>query len=513
VKGFVFIPVVDTFVRFVATGAFDALEAQYDIIYVSTLSPKNEKLAECLRGKPVEWLPFYPGRHNLWKDWFIFSSYHFRHRSPSFEIRVEEVLSDRADVLERLKHRDTHFDAEYQALLRHTPFHPDLLDLCLRHRPDFVVLPSGIMDAMAPDVLQLAHNLKIPTLLLIVGWDNVSSKPSLFFKPTIMGVWGEQSVHHAVQVQNMPQERIEIIGAPHYDIFRHESTVSREALRQSWGVRPDQSVVLFGGSSRGLDETEVLQEIERAIETGDLPDMHILYRPHPLRGGRRNEQSFLDQTWQHVTMDPAMVEVYRERHQPAGRTPNPLYELTYLRDIYRAVDAVITPMSTILLEAMLNGLPVLSIAFAAGNNPWNADASARLLHLRDMFEIPEVLICRDRGLLLSHIRQLVANISDPDLRDSLRRRAAYFVTLPTDSTYSQRVVGLVDKMLSTAPRPRYPRARAAMVAYHRLSNEWRYGAGLRLAQRALNRARRLAARLGIKPPRLSASGRSAGASQ
>jgi hypothetical protein len=501
-KGFVFIPVVDTFVRFLATGAFEGLETQHDITYVSTLSPKNEKLAECLSGKPVEWIPFHPGRHNLWKDWFLFSSYHFRQRSPSFEIRVEETLAERADFLERLKQRDARFNVEYLALVKHTPLHPDLLALYLRHQPDFFVLPSSIMDAMAPDVLQLAHALDIPTLLLIVGWDNVSSKPSLFFKPTIMGVWGEQSIHHAVQVQNMPPERIHIIGAPHYEIFRAEAEASRNTLRGQWGVPPDQNLILFGGSSRGLDETEVLHEIEQAIELGHVPDAHILYRPHPLRGGRRQERSFFEISWRHVTMDPSMVEVYQERYQSSRRTPNPLYDLTHLRDIYRAVDAVITPMSTVLLEAMLHGLPVLSVAFAAGNNPWNADASARLLHLKDMLDVPEVLLCRDRGLLLSNIRQLISNVADSDLRHRLRQSAAFFVAFPTETTYAERVVALVDRMMEDV-KQQTPRRRgfaAKMVIWHRIGNEWHYGTRFRRLRAALGRIKRLVTRLRIEQP-------------
>lgn len=472
-KGFVFVASHLIYLRFVLTHAFDDLEAQHDIIYVSTDSPENAGLRADLAEKQVVMLPYYALRYNAWKDWFNISCYKYRDRSPSFAIRIEEIYKGKPHELDKIRRISDHYQQAKEKQHTQIPLHPELLALCRRERPDFLVLPSPILDSMTDDVIQVARALNIPIVLLVAGWDNLSSKGLLFEHPTAIGVWGQQSTQHAQIVQDIPEDRIQIIGAPHYEIFRQDAITSRVALRQKWGFASDQQVVLFAGTFRLFDETDVLCDLEQAIERGDLPPMHIVYRPHPWRTHRPHEKNFYNYTWKHVTMDPTMAEVYQLGHQQASSINSFLFEQQHLRDLYSLVDAVICPMSTVLLEAMIFGLPILAVAFGDGKHSWSADKVAEMMHFKEMYDIPEVIVCRERTDFFPAIRQLLALIPDQQVRRKLQDSTDYFVHIPHGSTYASRVLTIVNNMLAKAPaKPDYDAISTLFQVSNHLKNMW-----------------------------------------
>ncbi len=494
--GFVFISSNLIFQRFVASRAFEELETRHDLIYVALREAEDVEqawasigLAEAIAGKRLEWVPFYPRRYAKWKHLFTLSCLHYRDRSSSFAIRHEESFRDRPEAAARLERlaQPGIYDAYCAATERQLGLHPDILALTLRQRPDFFVLPSPGLDQMTDDVMQVANALDIPLLLLVAGWDNLSSKGLFHFQPTMMGVWGEQSKAHAVQVQGSDPERIFVVGAPHYEHFRVTGEFDRAAQRGQWGVPLEKPLILFAGTFRLFDETQVLLELEQAIESGALPDMHLIYRPHPWRTIRADEKSFYDLQWRHITMDPAMIDSYQNTKR--GNTSDPanfLYGMDYLRQVYQTVDAVICPMSTVLLESMLFGLPILAVAFGDGKHSWSADKVSQMMHFKELYEIPEVLVCRDRARFISDVARLFTQIGDERVSTALRQNATYFVDLDETLTYGERVAALVDKMLAAVDHhPRYGSAGRYLLARHRLRHVWQNTVDYPL-RRALN---------------------------
>jgi len=173
------------------------------------------------------------------------------------------------------------------------------------------VSPSGLLDYIADDTLQLAEPYRIPTILLCANWDNLSSKGILYRTPTIVGVWGEQTKKHAMEVQGFPSEQVRIIDSPHLEAFRSIQSEDIKALRAHLHVPETGRLILFAGCVRTFDETEILAEIEKFIDSRELPPSHVIFRPHPRRATRRDELSFFDRQWNHVTMDHKLVRSYQ----------------------------------------------------------------------------------------------------------------------------------------------------------------------------------------------------------
>lgn len=462
-KGIVFIPNQEIVLRFMASGAFEALEASHELVFaflqIDGMPPENRLRSYFSAVETrLEWLPFYAGRQTRWKRLFDISCILYQDKSASFQVRNQErALEDpgRFTRLEALTKPDV-FEKYIIDLRREMGLNPAILSIVKDEKPDFFLLPSAIYDNLTDDVLQIGEALAIPTLMLVAGWDNLSSKGLLHHFPTMMGVWGEQSMLHASDVQGFDPAHIRLAGAPHYENFRTTDAVDKRALRCSLGIPDEEQLVLFAGTFRLFDETQLLIDIETAIEAGELPPMHILYRPHPYRTTRRHEDSFFDYQWRHITMDSQMVQAYeitRQNDQPP-LPANFMERINYQVQLYQAVDAVICPMSTVLLESMLFGLPIMAVAFGDGKHSWSADKVSRMMHFSELYEIPQVIVCRRRETFFAGVEKLLSHIGDEQVEQALLQGTQALV-YRDGRPYAERVEALVDEMLSQSRPPAY----------------------------------------------------------
>ncbi len=466
-KGFVCLFGSDAAWRFVANGAFDALEARHDVTYVALRwgeLMERDGLAGLLAqgGRRVVWLPGYAHRTRQWAELFNISCITYQDRSPSFAVRAREQERQDPAGFNRLRQlaEPGRYEQHRGTAERRLGFHPELLSLVLKERPDFLVLPSKLQDGLTHDALQLADALRLPSLLLVSTWDNLSSKGLLFHRPTMVGCWGEQSRSHAVEVQGMAPERVCVVGAPHYGGLSQPAPVDRAAVRQALGVPAQGPVVLFAGSLRPFDETQLLQAIDEAVADGRVPPLHVLYRPHPWRGARAHETSFHDVRWRHVSMDPQLAEAYRRTKEQGSRftADNFLFELEHLFALYQAADAVISPMSTVLLESFMAGRPTMAIAFGDGKHSWSPEKVAQMLHFKEFYEAPDLVVCRSADEWLPGLRRLLSQVGDAAVRERLREQSRFFVH-QDDRTYGARVSDAVERMIGQAGPPAYGRVR------------------------------------------------------
>jgi CDP-glycerol glycerophosphotransferase (TagB/SpsB family) len=190
------------------------------------------------------------------------------------------------------------------------------------------------------------------------SWDNPATKAVTLGKPDWLAVWGEQTKEHARIHLGMESEKVPIFGAAQFDVYRQPPLKTREAYMAELGISPDQNVILYAGSSKGVKEVQHLIALEEAIESGKLPRSHIIFRPHPWRGVVAGEVDFCSRKWKHVSLDPQMKDYYRASLTDAKMIYTPKIEYTHL--ILSVCDLLISPVSTILLEAAMHGKPILA---------------------------------------------------------------------------------------------------------------------------------------------------------
>jgi hypothetical protein len=274
--------------------------------------------------------------------------------------------------------------------LRRLGTHRDLHELMERERPDIVIAPSGGTDTLVSDAIASGRDLRIPTLVLVQNWDNLSSKGAFPVKPDYLGVWGEQSAEHANRIHGVPRERVGLLGAPQFEsYFRHRpgSTTSPFPYRY----------VLFAGCYAPFDERDALRRLDAAIEAAGL-DLAVVYRPHPHRAKRLVDDRVRPGDFRHVVLDPQLEPAYRAHWEGMDHHAKPLLpSLDYYPALFEHAELVICPLSTMLVEAAIFDRRVLVVAYDDGIHPNSPATVVHFDHFEGVDRIDGFELVREAG--------------------------------------------------------------------------------------------------------------------
>ncbi len=324
------------------------------------------------------------------------------------------------------------------------------LDDLLRHeRPDVIVHPTVLEGLFISDLIRWGQQHSVPTVFLMNSWDNPSTKALMVGHPDRLVVWGEQTKRHAVQYLGIPQERVVCLGAAQFELYRSPPKESPEAFRRRLGISSHQKILLYAGSSKGLNETAHLLRLERAIEEKELEGCVVLYRPHPWRAYPEGEADFYSLTWKHVILDPSMEACYRS----ARGTTRVHVELADYADAHvtlRAVDAVISPLSTILLEAALLGKPIAAyLPEEDVQANWYVSVASKIPQFTEFFERVDCIRCERPERLVEDCRRLLQATENPGIAEKLKRQCEYFV-VTSEEPYGIRLSRLIGELLESS---------------------------------------------------------------
>lgn len=317
----------------------------------------------------------------------------------------------------------------------------DLEQLIAELAPDLMIHPSVLEGVYINDLVAISKNRNIPLTAIMNSWDNPCTKRAMVGAPDWLLVWGEQTKRHAMMFVGMAADRAISFGSAQFDVYRNAPRIDRAAFCDRHDIDSNARILLYAGSSKGTDEYAHLAAIDEAIANGALGNAVVVYRPHPWGGGGKDGGRFLDRAWRHVRIETTM-RAYLERVR-AGEGGASLPDYRDTHDVLSSVDALLSPLSTILLEGALHGKPVLCFLPEDETDARHFQLAASLKHFEDMFAMPEFLVVRGREELVSGIHSLISRIGDEDFAARLRETCAYFVE-PFEVSYSERLVEFVE---------------------------------------------------------------------
>lgn len=176
-----------------------------------------------------------------------------------------------------------------QGLLGAMPADREVLAF-LSNRPCDVMVFSPVVDfgSEQAEYLRAAKVLGRRTAVLVHSWDNLTNKGLIRIVPELVLVWNEAQRGEAVEMHDVPPERITVTGAQCYDLwYEMKPTDSREVFCARVGLDPARPYVLYTGSSSfiGADaEPQLVGDLRTALQTATRcgePPLQVLVRPHP----------------------------------------------------------------------------------------------------------------------------------------------------------------------------------------------------------------------------------------
>jgi len=148
----------------------------------------------------------------------------------------------------------------------------------LKFNPSIVVFPFQGTNPVTTLLLKTCRKHKIPVMLVVDNWDNMSSKTIIWKDPDFISVWSEQTAMHTAQIQGIKPEKIKIMGSARFDQLRESVDACKS--NDIFAFQGAKEYILFLGDSAGFDEVSILNQLSHFIAKMH-PELKIIYRPHP----------------------------------------------------------------------------------------------------------------------------------------------------------------------------------------------------------------------------------------
>src|SRR5262249_25430032 len=87
-------------------------------------------------------------------------------------------------------------------------------------RPALLVTGTPGTEYMDALLLRCARRLGIPSLCVVLSWDNLTSKGYMAARPDRLVVWNERMRGEAIELHDYASEDVEVAGVAHFDIYQ-----------------------------------------------------------------------------------------------------------------------------------------------------------------------------------------------------------------------------------------------------------------------------------------------------
>ncbi|MEK7137219.1 MAG: hypothetical protein AAB853_02950 [Patescibacteria group bacterium] len=300
-------------------------------------------------------------------------------------------------------------------------------------RPDLVVAPTGLRDLIADDLVRWGVRRKIPTIFLQINSDVFNMKVPTS-RAAYFALWGDQSWYMARLVYGYATSRLKIIGSARFDIY-DRVRLSRADARRSLDLPADGAVMLFCGGTAPFDEIRALDQLDAAIKAGSLPkDLLVLYKPHPKGQAKGATVEFGADRYEHIRL-------------VTGRGPTN-WDLPDLYPVlFNSVNGVISPYSTMGVEAALHGLPVLCVGYHPGRFERYWKWAREFTHLQVYRDKIWCVTCHDEREFLPGVQKILQMSLDPTICEAARNEVRV-ISLRDGKMYADRLACCFDEVLS-----------------------------------------------------------------
>ncbi len=151
-----------------------------------------------------------------------------------------------------------------------------------------------------------------------------------------------------------------VIHGMNPDVVRHTGS-ARFRPNEHEVKSIDGDFIFFAGSGKPLiDELNAVLTIRDCLDETGLQDLNLLYRPHPMSNLDLGRVRLLFSTKQRIVLDPS----FDDDPDNVFYTEGPLL---YLESLCKNAKVVIAPQSSIIVESLSLGTPVISLNWIDGS--------------------------------------------------------------------------------------------------------------------------------------------------
>lgn len=295
--------------------------------------------------------------------------------------------------------------------------------LLATQKPDLVVTGTPGYNRDDIHLIRAAKRHRIPTATVMLSWDNLTSKGYMGAVPDQLLVWSDLMAEEAVHYHNYPRERITWVGAAQFDHYaKFLQSFDRLAWRRAHGIADEKALLLYGTINPALvpHEFNIVRGIVEQMKDGkfDKP-IHLWIRLHPQVVQGYYKQNLTDYE---QLAGPSITVERPPVHESKLSWDLPKEDATHLASLLAASDVVITPNSTLSIDAACLDRPIINIAHDGPGLEAKELSTKRFLqytHYAKILEMGGISISMLPGDLPEMVNQYLVN---PALNQQGRQR-------------------------------------------------------------------------------------------
>lgn len=323
------------------------------------------------------------------------------------------------------------FSRTFKKMLRFVDVHitssKQVIQICDTHTPD-IVLSTALLDlGIDVPLLREAKKRGIHTVGMTRSWDNLSSYGFVRIVPDMFLAQNTFLADVVCTLHDFERDIVHVVGDPYYDyFFKPELDESKESYCARMGIDAHKKIILYAaiGDSLFPHEGELANVFESLIENGELDkNCQVIFRAHPAFKSPLERMTHL----KHVVPDRG-AEYSGQSFELWDMNQK---HIAHFINSIRHADVIVTSGSTVILDAVGEGKPVVSVAFDGLSevDPLFSVRSyyERTTHLSELLKTKGFRLAYDRQQLAEYITLYLNDThADMDERRVLQNR---FTTL------------------------------------------------------------------------------------
>ena len=392
----------------VESGVLDALIIDYEVVVLTSIKTRVNQLA---RFSELNFVEFEVSKkvNNLFSQYLALGTARYMNRSNSFRFRIKRyVLGDyyeSRNALAKFIWASKSFLKALRVLMRiligkslffrykERAYFKELtkqFNLSELQSLNFNILISWSQNAEPSAIasILLGKKIKVPSMVVVDNWDNLSSKSIFPLEPNALICFGKQSVDFARSIQKFNECKIYPIGSARFEIYRGviEGFEKKE---------PRQ--ILYAGSSIAAEDLEILELFENYYSTNNV-DINFKYRRHPYPQGPE------------LNLDDLHLKFPR-LFKPGQVLPSRVLEsLEQTKEELRTTKILVAMPTTFLLEGLLCKIPTILISFKSKKiRTSSRKMIEELEHLKGMENVHNISLVKNSNELFATLTTLSAS--------------------------------------------------------------------------------------------------------
>lgn len=300
---------------------------------------------------------------------------------------------------------------------------------------------------LAPEsqLMLSALKLKIPTIIHLLSWDNITSKGIFPAESDYYIAWGSVMQNELEEYYNVDKNDVYICGVPHFDdhFHIHQELDTKIFLSEKIGLNTEIPYLFFTMIAQRYSPTEMelVSKLAHDVSNGEFGPLQLVIRPHPqiLKGHTKND-TWLEQLRIIENLPSIFVDypdLVKRSNIQWSMQQNDMRKLSIL---LKHCAISLNSGSTTTLEALIFNKPVILTNFDEGAELDYWYSSRRLIsytHLKKLISMGGVDVAQNRN----HLNKLIFEyLKNPKKKDKQRKKSIYNECFKMDGKATKRVI-------------------------------------------------------------------------